>query len=565
MPVIADVDDNGRSEVFWGDWTSSFHAPEGSSVAFRATDDEGAGSTSAPFTWLDGQLAKRSLPAEQPSSDQIAFDVGDSVNAWWIEVHLDTEAGVDGGAWRPVDATDWGSWADSFYVPSGLSGAVPRHDPRRCPSHQPTLHVALTQATNMCAREGLQEESPACGNRVLGLPPRRLPGLVLAVATVTVLAGGTLAQPTWEQADPEPVLSDLEGPVDIAVSPEGEIWWNGFYSGNVTRWDPEAGEREVLFHADPLEDPVERGMLGLALAPNVDETGTFYVYYTVPDPEDPEGGTNHLSRIEDGQETRLLEVPAHKRHNGGRIVVDDQGQLFVSTGENTEGYPAQDTESPLGKILHVEPDGSPARDTINGRVYSIGHRNVYGLAYDEANDRLFATENGDRERDEVNLVEPGENYGWPYCQGTVRYNFEEGEPTGDPCPDMYREPLGEFFENDTAAPSGATMFQGDLYWASWNRGEIHRLQQTARGWHDTVVHETGGRINDLTSHEGRIYYANWTAIVRIDDLVDDPAPPENGTGDLADETDDDPPRDVPIVGPSLLLGLLAGAARTRSR
>jgi glucose/arabinose dehydrogenase len=398
---------------------------------------------------------------------------------------------------------------------------------------------------------------------------RRIAGCLglaaLAGLALVGLAGLASAQapPDWSEAEPRPVVEELPGPIDLAIAPDGELWWNEFYSGNVTRWHPdESGPPETVFHADPIEDPVERGLLGLALDP--DDPDTFYVYYTVPDPEDPAGGTNHLSRIANGEETQLLTVPAHQRHNGGRITFDDEGRLFVSTGDNTQGHPAQDPSSRLGKILHLHPNGTPAEDTIEGYTYSIGHRNVYGLAYDEATGRLFATENGASERDEVNRIQPGHNYGWPECQGTVRYDFEAGEPTEEPCPEDYEAPIGEFYPNYTSAPTAATVHEGDLYWAAWNQGEIHRMRETADGWRDRIVFETDGRINDLTTHDGTFYFANWTAIIAIGGLYDDAEGPGARLDDGTATTDGTDP--VALAGASLAgAGLAAAAALARRR
>jgi hypothetical protein len=99
---------------------------------------------------------------------------------------------------------------------------------------------------------------------------RRIAGCLglaaLAGLALVGLAGLASAQapPDWSEAEPRPVVEELPGPIDLAIAPDGELWWNEFYSGNVTRWHPdESGPPETVFHADPIEDPVERGLLGL--------------------------------------------------------------------------------------------------------------------------------------------------------------------------------------------------------------------------------------------------------------------------------------------------------------
>lgn len=110
----------------WGEWTSSFHSPEGSQVTFRATDTGGATAVSEPFTWLDGEHSQPSTDTRTTGDESVSFDVGDGVNEWWIEVFVDAgdtveavDVRVDASAWEPLDATDWGSWAKSEHVPRG--------------------------------------------------------------------------------------------------------------------------------------------------------------------------------------------------------------------------------------------------------------------------------------------------------------------------------------------------------------------------------------------------------------------------------------------------------------
>ncbi|HJQ93758.1 MAG TPA: PQQ-dependent sugar dehydrogenase, partial [Candidatus Thermoplasmatota archaeon] len=315
------------------------------------------------------------------------------------------------------------------------------------------------------------------------------------------------------------VLSGLQGPVDFALLPDGSAWWLEYYSGNVNRQDLATGEREVMFHVEPVVDG-ERGLVGLGVNQETADAGTFFVYYTVA--EGDEANINRLSRIDDGQETVLLTTTSDVRHNGGRILVQPDGTLFVSTGENDLGDPAQDPASLLGKVLHIKQDGTPAPGNPQGRVYSIGHRNVYGLAYDPESQRLFATENGNAERDEVNEIVKGHNYGWPECEGLVEYDYvskDNQKPTSRPCDDpRFTMPIGEFYPTRTVAPTGAAVLDGRLYWASWNQGAIHRLVQHANGtWTDSVVYQYGGRINDLEAGlDGKsLYYSNWTHIMRV--------------------------------------------------
>ncbi len=418
--------------------------------------------------------------------------------------------------------------------------------------------------------------SPACPSGRSTLLTRQAvsAALILLVGSSLVSVAPGASAGGWDDVSAEPVLTGLDGPIDIALEPDGTIWWNEYYSGNVTSYDPATGTTEVRFHADPIERGVERGMLGLALDPDVADNDRFYVYYTVADPEDPTGGTNRLSAIDGDQETVLLTVPADERHNGGRILFAPDGTMFVSTGDNEEGMPAQDPGSRLGKILHLHPDGQPAEDTVQGYVYSLGHRNVYGLAYDEATDRLFATENNNADRDEINLIKAGSNYGWPHCAGHARYDHEKGKTTDEPCTDpRFEPPIGEFYPDGTAAPTGAAFVGGALYWAAWNQGQIHKMTETSDGWNDTVVHQTSGRINDLEAGPSgqALYYSNWTGIHRLalpqgeqgSHPTQGAGPPSNGTVDR--EGPGDGTDGVPGLTPGLAVIAALGAALARAR
>ncbi|MBW3584243.1 MAG: PQQ-dependent sugar dehydrogenase, partial [Euryarchaeota archaeon] len=209
----------------------------------------------------------------------------------------------------------------------------------------------------------------------------------------------------------------------------------------------------------------------------------------------------------------------------------------------------------------LHPDGTPAEDNIEGHVYSIGHRNVYGLAYDPATERLFATENNNAERDEVNLITAGGNYGWPICEGTVRYDFDRVEPTDEPCDDPdITLPIGEFYPDGTVAPTGAIILHGHLYWASWNHGEIHRMVEDRNGdWHDQIVYKPGHRINDLETDGEAVYYSDWTTIYRLEV----PEPPQDlastisPEGEVGGDGEDGPETPSALPGPALIVTLVA--------
>ena len=195
----------------------------------------------------------------------------------------------------------------------------------------------------------------------------------------------------------------------------------------------------------------EGGLLGLATAGS-----TVYAYLTT-------GEDNRVvqMRFDDGtlspQLPILTGIPAGSRHDGGRIAFGPDGKLYVATGEVGDPQLAQDRSSLGGKILRINPDGSVPSDNPDpaSPVWSYGHRNIQGLAWDSAG-RLWATEYGANRVDELNLIRPGANYGWPMAEGRA-----DTEGLEDPVIE---------WGTDEASPSGLAYFGGSL-WVAALRGE----------------------------------------------------------------------------------------------
>jgi len=366
----------------------------------------------------------------------------------------------------------------------------------------------------------------------------------------------------WSQAEAVPLVEDADAPANIAVADDGSVWYAEVYTGDLWRQSVD-GARERVRHVD-VEAGGERGLVGFAPAHDFQETGAYYLYYTAPDPE-AENGTNRLVRVEDGGETLLATVPGAPEHNGGRILVDPEGDLFVSTGENQLRDPAQDPGSLLGKILHMTPEGGPVEGG-SGVVYSLGHRNVYGLALDPATGQLWATENSGWRRDEVNRIEAGGNYGYPECEGRGLNGVDT------PCPTNkgYIFPVMSFYEDRTAAPTGAAFWKGGLYWASLREGSIHHLWEEGGEWKDAIVHDTEGVLLDLhVGPLGHLHYATMDGVYRIG-FPGEPAPSYTGGSAPSGETfaprGSAPPEEAPIPSsPWLVVGLALLALARRRR
>ena len=211
----------------------------------------------------------------------------------------------------------------------------------------------------------------------------------------------------------------------------------------------------------------EAGLLGLATSPTFDEDGLVYAYVSTPE-------DNRVVRMRyDGRrlgepEPVLTGIPNGFIHDGGRLLFAEDGSLFVSTGETGEEQLAQQRDSLAGKILRVTPDGDPAPgNPVEGSpVWTMGHRNVQGLAFDDAG-RLWASEFGANTWDELNLVEKGRNYGWPLAEG--RRNL-----------DGYRDPYAQWRTSE-ASPSGLAFHEGSLWMASLRGERLWQVPVTPGG------------------------------------------------------------------------------------
>ena len=165
----------------------------------------------------------------------------------------------------------------------------------------------------------------------------------------------------------------------------------------------------------------EGGLLGLALSPAFGSDSLLYFYFTAE--RDNRIARAVLTDGGDGKytvgppEVIFTGIPKASTHNGGRIRFGPDGMLYVGTGDSQRREQPQDPNALGGKILRLTPEGLPAPGNPFGNaVYSLGHRNVQGLAWDSAG-RLWASEFGPDVNDELNLILPGANYGWPSVTG----------------------------------------------------------------------------------------------------------------------------------------------------
>lgn len=213
-------------------------------------------------------------------------------------------------------------------------------------------------------------------------------------------------------------------------------------------------DRQELELEEDISSASEAGLLGFVLSPDFSETNEAYAYYTY---EGSEGQFNRivLLVLEDNtwseSDVILDQIPSGSVHHGGRLKIGPDEMLYVTTGDAATPEIAQDLDSLGGKILRLNLDGSVPDDNpfTDSYVYSYGHRNSQGLTWG-TDDTLYSSEHGDSANDEVNLIEPGENYGWPVIEGE-----EEQE-------DMV-SPLFTSGQDNTWAPSGMAYHENKIY------------------------------------------------------------------------------------------------------
>jgi glucose/arabinose dehydrogenase len=248
------------------------------------------------------------------------------------------------------------------------------------------------------------------------------------------------------------VATGLHTPWGLAILPCGDALVGERDRGRVLRIPASGGQPEEVYRIPAAVAGGEGGLLGLALSPHYDHDRYVYAYLTST-------ADNRIIRFRLGDsaapELVFAGLARADVHNGGRIAFGPDGMLYVGTGDAGRQGVSQDPASPNGKILRLTPDGRPApgNPIAGSPVYSSGHRNVQGLAWDDA-DRMYAIEFGQDRHDEVNLIRPGGNYGWPEVEGV-----------GDPASGPFVNPLVTW-TTDEASPSGAAVAGGTLYVAA---------------------------------------------------------------------------------------------------
>ncbi len=284
---------------------------------------------------------------------------------------------------------------------------------------------------------------------------------ITAVKTATPYEGKVLTQ-------------DLKNPWGIAVLPDGRLL--------ITE---KVGTMRIATTAGKLSEPItgvptvkfsgQGGLLGITIDPQF--TSNRMLYWTFSEAQ-PGGNLTAVAKGKLSADEKRIEgavviyraTPAHNStlHYGGRILFDKTGNLMVSTGERSdlETRPlAQSKAAALGKVLRINKNGQAAAGNpfigqagVRPEIYSYGHRNVQGLAFNPQTGDLWEAEFGPRGGDEINLIKPGKNYGWPAITYGIEYSGEKVGPGNTQQAGM-EQPI--YYWDPVHSPSGITFYNGN--------------------------------------------------------------------------------------------------------
>lgn len=295
------------------------------------------------------------------------------------------------------------------------------------------------------------------------------------------------------------LATNLEIPWSLVFLPSGEILFTE-RPGRIRMIDNTGKLKEKpVFTVSDVKTGGEGGLLGITISPNFESNRRVFLYYTY----DQSGPLNRVvsykfdSQIISNREVLVEDIRGAIFHNGGRIKFGPDGFLYVTSGDALNPSEAQDKNSNSGKILRMTEDGNPAPgNPFDNLIYSYGHRNPQGLAWDR-NGQLWETEHGNNAHDEVNKISAGKNYGWPTIQGH------------ESVPDMMTPIINS--ENDTWAPSGAAILDDFLYFAGLRGTALFRIKVTdnppAGGPKlETFFKGEFGRLRDVVVGPNKLLY-----------------------------------------------------------
>lgn len=365
---------------------------------------------------------------------------------------------------------------------------------------------------------------------------RAWPRFVASAAGLAVLLAGGAPVGAQTQA-PEPVRTQarvttlakgLEHPWSLAFLPGGGMLITE-RAGRLRHWDAQAGLSQPLSGLPEVHASGQGGLLDVVLSPDFEQDRLVYLSYAESD-GDRSGtavGRGRLSADARGLEDftvvfRQEPKLSSGQHYGGRMLFGKDGLLYIALGENNRRPTAQDLDKLQGKIVRIHPDGQVPRDNpfagragARAEIWTYGMRNPQGMALNPWTGELWEHEHGPRGGDEINIVQPGLNYGWPLATHGINYSgFAIPEAKGTSQPGM-QGPL--YWWKKSPAISGMAFYDADRY-PEWRESlfigalggqELIRLQ--LRGGKEIIaeerlLHDLNARIRDVRQGpDGEVY------------------------------------------------------------
>ncbi len=362
------------------------------------------------------------------------------------------------------------------------------------------------------------------------ISPRMSPTLA---AMVFMVSSGALAQDAVVETEAGPVsvstvAGGLSHPWGLAFLPEGRML--------VTERD---GRMRIVDADGALSDPLgglpeiwvsgQGGLLNVALSPDFETSGVVFFTFSAPDGGDAGTAVARGQLVEDGDGARLANVETifsmndkdrSGRHFAGRMSVAGDGTLFFAIGDRGTMERSQDFSDHAGNVLRINPDGSIPDDNpfvgddgVADEIWSTGHRNIQGMAIHPETGVLWTHEHGPRGGDEINIPQPGENFGWPIVTYGIDYS---GATIGEGIQerDDLVGPLHHW--TPSIAPSGLAFYQGDAF-PDWQGdmlvgalagSALHRVRLDGEEvvGEEVMLTELGERIRDVRlGPDGLVY------------------------------------------------------------
>lgn len=314
----------------------------------------------------------------------------------------------------------------------------------------------------------------------------------------------------------EVVQSGLSLPWDVAFLPDGRMLVSERVGNLLVFENGEPNARRVANLAVPgIRAQGESGLMGIAVDPDFGRNGFVYVCASRTDQGQ---WLNQILRFRLEPNSMALDgyviregMRAATIHDGCRLVFGPDGKLWATMGESGQARLAQDPNSLNGKVLRLNGDGSIPSDnpilpgaSSRTAAYSFGHRNAQGLAFQPGTGALFGVEHGEDEHDEINLIRPGANYGWPQHQGAG------GVPRGFVDPHWSSGPAGTLATSGGTFVSGAQwgLWSGSLFVAQLKESDLRRftIDGDAATHHEVLFDRKYGRLRSaVLAPNGALY------------------------------------------------------------